>query len=178
MIVLPKDPGRAARTAWAANAVLSFLEETRMEKQGALPDLLCALMRWSDQNNSDFEEALFLARDQYRASSTAEPDQSEDECQPPPPAAPPVDEGDEPRWMQQVDEFEGLEIQPYMVLRGSCCGSYLEPCGRQEAEVWAVNGRYRAGGIEPCEDFATESEAQAFLDVLVSVYPHLARQAE
>jgi hypothetical protein len=81
--------------------------------------------------------------------------------------------------MLNVHEFEGLAIQPNAVLHGSCCGSYLEPCDPRDAEVWTVNGLYRSGGVEPCEDFASEAEARAFYDRLISLYPHLAgRQAD
>jgi len=79
-----------------------------------------------------------------------------------------------PFWRQHVMEFGSLEIQPHAVMRGSSCGSYLEPCDPRDAEVWTVNGRYRSGGVEPCKDFATEAEARAFRDRLISAYPHLA----
>jgi hypothetical protein len=79
-----------------------------------------------------------------------------------------------PFWLRQILEFEALEIQPHAVMRGSSCGDYLEPCDAQNAEVWTVNGRYRSGGVEPCEDFATDAEARAFRDRLISAYPHLA----
>jgi hypothetical protein len=79
-----------------------------------------------------------------------------------------------PRWLQNIQEFDALEIQPHMIMRGSSCGDYLEPCEPEEAQVWVVNGCYRVGGIEPCKEFASEEEACAFRERLISFYPHLA----
>jgi len=85
---------------------------------------------------------------------------------------------DTPFWIRQIPEFEALEIRPHLVLHGSSCGSYLEPCEPQEAEVWTVNGRYASGDIEPCQDFVTKAEALAFCDQLASRYPHLAGRSD
>jgi len=177
MTSLPPDPEKMndARAAWASATLRCFQQETGTDEESALPDLLCDLMHWSDRNDHDFEKALSRARLHYQAETTRRPPQPHEPCQRQTSASTrPIDERYGPYWLQQVETFEGFEIQPHIVIHGSCCGSYLEPCERNEAELWTVNGRYRSGGLEPCEDFDTEAEARAFVDALISVFPHLA----
>jgi hypothetical protein len=179
MTKLPPDPENmnGARATWAAKALRCFQHEAGADDEDALTDLLCDLMHWSDRNGDHFENALRLAELHYQAETTPEPAEDNGSAitfvrttiaRPEPTA------NDNPRWMQRIREFGSIEIQPHAVMRGSSCGDYLEPCDPQHAEVWTVNGRYLSGGVELCEDFATEAEAHAFRDRLISDYPHLA----
>jgi hypothetical protein len=71
-----------------------------------------------------------------------------------------------PQWMQNIHDFDALEIHP--------CMAVVEQCARQGAHFWTVFGHFRTGGVDDFEDFATEAEALAFHDRLIAVYPHLA----
>ena len=80
-----------------------------------------------------------------------------------------------PRWMQNIRDFDGLEIQPCFVVARDAEGmEIVEPCEPEDAHFWTVYGHFRTGGVDAFEDFATEAEASAFHDRLISIYPHLA----
>ena len=82
-----------------------------------------------------------------------------------------------PHWMRKIWEFDALEIQPCAIVgHGGMQEEIVEPCAREDAHFWTVYGHYRTGGVDAFEDFATEAEAQAFHDELISIYPHLARK--
>lgn len=157
------------RATRAGAALLFFQKESGADDKNMLMDLLCDLMHWSDRNGGDFDDVLRRAKRLYDAEIS------------PAPIEQPRNLPDEaaniqpPYWMQRIQEFVAIEIQPHMVLRGSSCGSYLEPCELEKAEVWTVNGRYSDGRIEPCGDFPTEARARQFRAGLMSRYPHLAR---
>ena len=71
---LPPDPENMndKRTAWAANALATFVHETGTDEEDSLGDLLADLMHWSDRNNYDFEAALDRARGDYEAETIGE----------------------------------------------------------------------------------------------------------
>lgn len=175
MTTLPPDPENMnnRRAASAAIALLSFQEETGTDEEHALQDLLCSLMHWSDRHGGHFANAMRLARLHYEAETKPGTVVTFVRT-----SVFPVEVPKTPRWMQNIHEFDRLEIQPHAIMRGSSCGDYLEPCAPKDAEVWTVNGRYHSGGIEPCQDFTTEAEARAFLDRVIGDFPHLARRAE
>lgn len=80
-----------------------------------------------------------------------------------------------PRWMQNIREFDALEIHPCMVIGNDGMDDpIVEQCEPEDAHFWCVFGHLRSGGLDDFEDFATEAEAIAFHDRLVAVYPHLA----
>jgi len=80
-----------------------------------------------------------------------------------------------PRGLLEIREFDALEIHPCAVIGHDGMGTELvEPCAPEEAHFWTVYGHYRTGGVNDLADFATEGEAHAFHDRLISIYPHLA----
>ena len=80
-----------------------------------------------------------------------------------------------PRWLLRIWEFDALEIHPCAVIGKDSTGADISaPCEREEADFWTVYGHYRTGGTDDFGDFATEAEAWAFHDRLISIYPHLA----
>ncbi len=82
-----------------------------------------------------------------------------------------------PDWMRRIQEFDALEVAPCRVVGHDSLGNEIvEPCddAPEEAVFWTVYGHLRSGGVDAFEDFATEAEARAFHDRLISVYPHLA----
>jgi hypothetical protein len=80
-----------------------------------------------------------------------------------------------PRWMQNIHDFDALEIHPCMVVGHDGMGSdIVEQCEPGDAHFWTVFGHFRTGGVDDFEDFATEAEAVAFHDRLIPIYPHLA----
>jgi hypothetical protein len=81
-----------------------------------------------------------------------------------------------PHWMLNIRAFDALEIHPCAVVGHDSTGAeILAPCDDPlEARVWTVYGHYRTGGTDDFSDFATEGEAIAFHDQLISIYPHLA----
>ena len=82
-----------------------------------------------------------------------------------------------PRWMQNIRDFDALEIAPCRVVGHDSLGDEIvEPCddAPDEAAFWTVFGHFRTGGVDAFEDFATEAEAVAFHDRLIAAYPHLA----
>ena len=82
-----------------------------------------------------------------------------------------------PRWMQTIHDFDALEIHPCMVIgHDSMDNEIVEQCDPDAAHFWTVYGHLRTGGVDAFEDFATEAEAVAFHNRLISVYPHLAKR--
>jgi hypothetical protein len=84
-----------------------------------------------------------------------------------------------PDWMQRIKEFDGIEIEPCRVVGHDSLGNdIVEPCddAPEEAFFWTVYGHLRTGGVNAFEDFATEAEAVAFHNRLISAYPHLAAE--
>jgi hypothetical protein len=80
-----------------------------------------------------------------------------------------------PEWLLRIREFGALEIHPCAVVGHDSTGAdILSPCEPEDAAVWTVYGHYRTGGTDDFADFATEAEAIAFHDRLISIYPHLA----
>ena len=82
-----------------------------------------------------------------------------------------------PRWMQNIRDFDALEIAPCRVVGHDSVGNdIVEPCddAPEEAAFWTVYGHFRAGGVDDFEDFATEAEAVAFHDQLIAAWSHLA----
>jgi hypothetical protein len=92
-------------------------------------------------------------------------------------AAPsPIDEANAltARWMRNIKEFDAMEIHPCVVVGHGCLnGEIVEQCEPEDAHFWCVFGHYRTGGVDDLEDFATETEAIAFRDLLLRLYPHL-----
>ena len=79
-----------------------------------------------------------------------------------------------PRWMLNIQGFDALEIQPCVVVgHGSLNDEIVEQCEPKDAHFWCVFGHYRTGGVDDFEDFASEAEAIAFRDFLLTAYPHL-----
>jgi len=77
--------------------------------------------------------------------------------------------------MRDIQSFDALEIHPCAVVgNDSMGGELVEPCEPDDAHFWTVYGHHRTGGVDPLEDFATEAEAVALHDRLISTYPHLA----
>jgi hypothetical protein len=80
-----------------------------------------------------------------------------------------------PRWMQNIRDFDALEIHPCAVIgNDSLDNPIVEQCEPEDARFWSFFGHLRTGGMEDFEDFATEAEAIAFRDQLIATYPHLA----
>src|SRR5580698_6451703 len=82
-----------------------------------------------------------------------------------------------PDWTCNIRDFDALEIAPCRVVGHDRFGNEIvEPCddAPEEATFWAVYGHFRTGGVDAFEDFATEAEALAFHDRLISAHPHLA----
>jgi len=72
--ILPPDPENMTddRAKWAQAALRAFRKATGADDEGALGDLRCDLMHWSDRNNFDFEAALDRARSHYGAETACE----------------------------------------------------------------------------------------------------------
>jgi hypothetical protein len=82
-----------------------------------------------------------------------------------------------PRWMQNIRQFDALEIHPCMIIgNDSPDNPIVEQCEPEDAHFWCVFGHLRTGGVDAFEDFPTEAEAIAFHDRLIAAYPHLADQ--
>ena len=80
-----------------------------------------------------------------------------------------------PRWMQNIKDFDALEIHPCTVIgNDSEDNSIVEQCEPEDAHFWCVFGHLRTGGLDDFEDFATQALAMAFHDRLIAAYPHLA----
>jgi hypothetical protein len=80
-----------------------------------------------------------------------------------------------PRWMQNIQDFDALEIHPCVVIgNDSMDNAIVEQCEPEDAHFWCVFGHLRTGGMDDFEDFPTEAEAIAFHDQLIANYPHLA----
>lgn len=71
---LPPDPDgmNDNRAAWAQAALTTFIDETGIDLEDSLGDLLCNLMHWSDRNNFDFEAALCRAQGHYEAETASQ----------------------------------------------------------------------------------------------------------
>jgi hypothetical protein len=81
------------------------------------------------------------------------------------------------RWMQNIRDFDALEIQPCTVVgHDSMDTEIVEPCEPEDAHFWTVYGHLRTGGVDAFEDFSTEAEALAFYRRVIAAYPHLAGQ--
>jgi hypothetical protein len=92
--------------------------------------------------------------------------------------ASPLDAAKTPRWMQNIRDFDALEIHPCMVVgTDSLDNRIVEQCDPEDAHFWSVFGHLRTGGTDDFEDFSTEAEATAFHDRLIAAYPHLAEGA-
>jgi hypothetical protein len=92
--------------------------------------------------------------------------------------ASPVDAAKIPRWMQNIRDFDALEIHPCVgVGTDSLDNLIVEQCEPEDAHFWSVFGHLRTGGTDDFEDFATEAEAIAFHDRLLAAYPHLGQRA-
>ena len=82
-----------------------------------------------------------------------------------------------PHWMQNIRDFDALEIHPCAVIRhDSMANEIVEQCAPEDAHFWTVYGHLRSGGVDAFEDFATEAEALAFHDRVIAAYPHLANR--
>jgi len=80
-----------------------------------------------------------------------------------------------PRCMQNIHDFDALEIEPCVVVgHGGLHSEIVEPCEPQDAHFWTVYGHFRTGGVDALDDFPTKAEALAFHDRLIALYPHLA----
>lgn len=71
---LPPDPEgmNDKRSAWAAKAIAAFQQETGVEDEDALADLLADLMHWADRSNYDFDATMDRARFHYIAETGGE----------------------------------------------------------------------------------------------------------
>lgn len=67
------DGQNGDRAAWAGLAISAFIEETGVDEEYALGDLLSNLMHWCDRNDYDFEAALERARGHYAAETGQAP---------------------------------------------------------------------------------------------------------
>ena len=82
-----------------------------------------------------------------------------------------------PSWMQNIRDFDALEIHPCIVIgNDSLDNAIVEQCDPEDAHFWCVFGHLRTGGLEDFEDFTTEAEAIEFHDRLIAAYPHLAEE--
>jgi hypothetical protein len=80
-----------------------------------------------------------------------------------------------PRWMRNIQDFDALEVHPCWVIGNDRMDNpIMEQCEPGNAHFWCVFGHLRTGGLDDFEDFATEAEAIAFHDRLITAYPHLA----
>ena len=167
---------RNINDARAAKTVAGFQRKTGADEQGALIDLLCALMLWSDRGDGDFEDAA------VPASIT----------RPRPPRAPAFQSSlcglktGHPtrrlRWFPTLSRVgNGIltNSPPSKSSRTrSCVAAHAaitsNRASRTRRDVWTVIGRYRSGGMEPCQNFTTGGKAQAFLDGLIAAHSHLA----
>jgi hypothetical protein len=72
---LPPDPEEMndKRAAWAGSSLRTFIDETGVDQEDALGDLLCNLMHWSDRHDYDFDAALDRARFHHEAETAGEP---------------------------------------------------------------------------------------------------------
>ena len=77
-----------------------------------------------------------------------------------------------PFWMQRIQEFDGLEVQPVRE-EHSGSGSFCEPCEPHEAHFWSVYGHCKTGGVECFDDFQSPEAARQFAAQLLDTYPHL-----
>jgi len=79
-----------------------------------------------------------------------------------------------PPWMQNIRDFDALEIHPCIVIGNDNLDSQIvEQCEPDDAHFWCIFGHLRTGGLDDFEGFATEAEAIAFCDRLTVAYPHL-----
>jgi 8-oxo-dGTP pyrophosphatase MutT (NUDIX family) len=69
---LPPDPENMndERADWADAAIQEFMEETGVDLDGALCDLLADLAHWADRNEQDFRAQLARAADHYYAETS------------------------------------------------------------------------------------------------------------
>lgn len=67
------DGQNEERASWAKAAVQVFMEQTGVEYEDALGDLLCDLMHLSDREPFDFDAALQRARSHYAAETGSAP---------------------------------------------------------------------------------------------------------
>jgi antirestriction protein len=100
----------------------------------------------------------------------------------------PIDEAraSVPFWMKEIQTCDGLEIHPVRdqnwndaeqgprpFVQTGDNETHCEPCQPHEAHFWSVYGHLKEGGILCFEDFASETEAEAFARKLYAAYPHL-----
>jgi hypothetical protein len=79
-----------------------------------------------------------------------------------------------PHWMQNIADFDALEIHPCAVVDRDASGTeFIEQCEPEEAHFWTVYGHCRTGGVSAFEDFTTKAEAIAFHDRLLATFAHL-----
>ena len=88
-------------------------------------------------------------------------------------------------WVDLMDYFDALEIHPIRDTSWNDAEqgprpfdsedneTWCEPCAPEEAHFWSIYGHLRTGGVDYFEDFATEAEARALAQRLLSLYPHL-----
>lgn len=53
------------RSAWADEAINTFVDTTQTDREDALSDLLCDMMHWCDRNEFDFSQELEMAESHY-----------------------------------------------------------------------------------------------------------------
>ena len=79
-----------------------------------------------------------------------------------------------PRWMQNIQDFDALEIHPCTVIgNDSMDNAIVEQSEPEDAHFWCVFGHLCTGGLDEIADFSTEAEAIAFHHHLIAAYPHL-----
>lgn len=73
---LPPDPDgmNEKRADWAANALSTFVGDTKTDAEDAVSDLLVDIMHWCDRNSTDFERELARSLNHYRSETTVDHD--------------------------------------------------------------------------------------------------------
>lgn len=91
-----------------------------------------------------------------------------------------------PIWMMEIFSYDAIEIHPVRDTRWNDTEQGIrpfckdrdndtgcEPCAPHEAHFWSVYGHQKEGGIVCFADYATETKARDFADLLIRAYRHL-----
>lgn len=81
---LPPDPEgmNDRRSAWAGEALATFMLATGTDLEDAVADLLADLIHWCDRHEFEFERELDRARFHYEAETLADDQFNQEEPQP------------------------------------------------------------------------------------------------
>jgi hypothetical protein len=78
-----------------------------------------------------------------------------------------------PSWAYGFESYDGLEIGPVNDVSEEGDGTEYAACHPECADMWAVYGHCRGGGVVCLEGFCTQAEAYVWASAALLEYPCL-----